>query len=162
MALAGPGVRPRGIDSGTWTDQTDTRPTVLALTGLRDQYTDDGRVLVEDLKPSALPSALRAHSKDLTRLDAVYKQITAADGQFAVETLAQSTRALKSGSATSDALYTSIENRLTALDGRRDLVAGQIANVLMGAAFHGRPVDVRQVRSLIAEAQRLLRDARRA
>jgi hypothetical protein len=162
MALAGPGVKARGTDNSTWTDQVDTRPTVLALTGLRDRYTDDGRVLVEDLKSGALPWSLRVNTQDLTRLNAVYKQITAADGQFAVETLTQSTRALTSGSTAGDGLYTSIENRLTALDARRDQLAGQIADVLAGAAFHNRPLNAGQARSLIAAAQRLLRDAGRS
>ena len=42
------GRRPNiGVDSTTWTDHTNLRPTILSLTGLKDDYTDDGRVLVE-------------------------------------------------------------------------------------------------------------------
>ncbi len=36
-------------NSGTWADHTDIRPTLMALTGLRDDYIEDGRVLTEDL-----------------------------------------------------------------------------------------------------------------
>jgi hypothetical protein len=33
MGMAGPGVRHLGIDDRTWADQTDVRPTTLALLG---------------------------------------------------------------------------------------------------------------------------------
>src|SRR4029077_19562242 len=36
-------------DPGTWGDETDMRPTLLSLVGLKDDYVGDGRVLVEDL-----------------------------------------------------------------------------------------------------------------
>jgi hypothetical protein len=160
MGLAGPGVQARGVDRTTWTDQVDTRPTILALTGLSDRYADDGRVLIEDLKPSALPRSLRADHGQLVRLDGLYKQITACDGRFAVETLALSTKGLTSGSATDDRTYTAIEAKLTSLDARRDKLAGQIAGVLLGAAFHHRPADPGRVHTLIRQAQALLDAAR--
>ena len=36
--FVGPGVAHHGIDSQTWTDHTNLRPTILALTGLTDDY----------------------------------------------------------------------------------------------------------------------------
>ncbi|MGI8695260.1 MAG: hypothetical protein ACR2JQ_01175, partial [Mycobacteriales bacterium] len=102
---AGPGIRPGGTDSTTWTDQVDTRPTLLALTGLHDDYPGDGRVLVEITGASALPKSLRAHHGTVLWLGRVYKQLLAANGQFAEDTLAASTRALASGSAGSDRTY---------------------------------------------------------
>ena len=45
--IVGPGVAQRGVDNSTWSDHTDSQPTMLALLGLRDDYTPDGRVLGE-------------------------------------------------------------------------------------------------------------------
>jgi hypothetical protein len=155
-AFAGPGIAARGIDSTTWTDQVDSRPTLLALTGLRDDYPVDGRVLTEITAPSALPPTLRAHAATVRRLGEVYKQILAADGEFAVNTLAASTRAVASGTAANDTTYTTIENQLAALDASRDRLAGQISGQLLGAAFDGRPVSETLAKAQIAEAGQLL------
>ena len=77
-ALAGPGVAVRGVDGpqpaegnqpsdpnstrtvpqastvGTWVEETDLRPTLLWLVGLRDDYQSDGNVLTQAL--SSVPS----------------------------------------------------------------------------------------------------------
>lgn len=158
LGLAGPGVRVRGVDPSTWADQTDVRPTMLALLGLRDDYRVDGRVLTEDLTARALPGALRANP-DLRRLGDLYKQILAADGAFAIDTLTASTRALNSGTAADDHVYTQIEGQLSALDDQRDALAGQISRVLLGAAFDHRPAPDWQVRYLVHRAQSLLEEA---
>jgi hypothetical protein len=156
----GPGISARGVDNGTWTDQVDTRPTLLALAGLRDDYAGDGRVLVEITSPNALPPALRAHRSTVLRLGQLYKQIMGADGQFAEDTLAASTRALASGSASDDRTYTRISTLLQVLNGARDQIADQIGDQLLGAAFHGQPVNERQAAVLGVEAQLLLAGAR--
>jgi hypothetical protein len=57
VAFMGPGVTARGVDATTWVDETDVRPTLMALLGLHDDYVSDGRVLVEDVSRSLLPSA---------------------------------------------------------------------------------------------------------
>jgi hypothetical protein len=155
-AYVGPGVRNRGVDATTWADQTDMRPTILALTGLRDDYSVDGRVLTEELKPSALPTSLREHRSDVLALGRVYKQILAADGQFATDTLAASTTALSSGSPGDDHVYRAIEAALSALDSARNRIADQISDQLLGAAFHGRPIDVHRARVLDLAAHALL------
>jgi hypothetical protein len=159
-AYAGPGIAARGTDATTWTDQVDTRPTLLALAGLRDDYAVDGRVLVEIASPSALPPALRAHSQTVLRLGQAYKQILAADGHFAEDTLAASTKALSSGSATDDQTYTRLSAALSALDAWRDRLADQIADQLLGAAFHDKPVGPGRAATLTAEANVLLAAAR--
>jgi len=51
-------VRHLGVDHGVWTDHTDTRPTVLALLGLKDDYRADGRVIFEILRSDATPDGL--------------------------------------------------------------------------------------------------------
>jgi hypothetical protein len=158
-AYVGPGISRRGTDSTTWTDQTDMRPTLLALTGLRDDYPVDGRVLVEDIAPSALPDALRPGRSAVLALGAAYKQIEAADGAFAKSTLAASTHALTSGDPSQDATYTSVESRLAALGARRDQLAGEIRAQLLGAAFGNTPVNARTAAALTGAAANLLRDA---
>src|SRR5262249_6108945 len=77
LGLVGPGVRKLGVTTAFFSDHTDVRPTILALVGLQDDYTHDGRVLVEALDPSAVPHTLRAHHATLLRLGQVYKQINA-------------------------------------------------------------------------------------
>src|SRR5215469_6806335 len=83
LGMVGPGVRKgsHSADNGEgesavieFSDHTDVRPTVLALLGLRDDYSHDGRVLIEALRPWALPDAMRADFDKLVRLGRVYKQ----------------------------------------------------------------------------------------
>ncbi len=158
-SYAGPGVSARGLDDTTWSDQTDNRPTVLALTGLRDDYRTDGRVLIEDLAPEALPVTLRAHREQLMKLSRVYKQILASNSQFAQDTLAVSTRAVASGSSTEDQTYAQLEASLVQLNDQRDSIAGQINEALQGAAFDNQQLDPRQAASLQAQAEALLASA---
>jgi hypothetical protein len=158
-AYAGPGVSARGLDKTTWADQTDTRPTLLALAGLKDDYSVDGRVLVEELNPAALSPALRHDRSQVLELGRVYKQILAADGQFAEDTLAASTRALAGGTAGNDSSYQVLEAALTKLDTARDNVADQIGNALLGAAFANRPIATGRGRLLDLEARALLASA---
>jgi hypothetical protein len=156
----GPGISDRGINQSVWTDQVDTRPTLLALTGLRDDYAGDGRVLVEIAAPQALPRALRAHHASVVQLGQAYKQLLGSAGQFAQDTLAVSTRGLESGSATSDKQYLSTEATLAQLGSQRDRLAEQIGSQLLGAAFGGHPISEQLAHSQIAQAQQLLQTAR--
>ncbi|HTZ43816.1 MAG TPA: hypothetical protein VMB79_08120 [Jatrophihabitans sp.] len=154
-SYAGPGVSARGVDSRTWTDQVDNRPTLLALAGLHDDYSSDGRVVTEILDPKALPAAL-SRNPQLSRLGALYKQLTAASGQFAADTLAISTKAVASGTASNDTTYQRLEAALTRLDDARDRLTGQIADALLGASFQNRPVSRGTATSLIVRSELLL------
>lgn len=156
LGLAGPGVLARGIDPHTWTDQTDVRPTMMALLGLHDDYATDGRVLIEDLDPAALPRSLRAHHHTLLRLGQVYKQLEAGPGAFGLDTLVASTRALVSGSAGDDGRYAAIESRLTDLGAHRDALGTRIGRALLAAAFQHRPLDQRHATGLIRSGRHLL------
>src|SRR5207253_10336468 len=60
LGLAGPGVRRGGVDRQTWADHTDTRPTLLALTGLKDSYASDGGCWSKSLRTQ--PCHLRSSS----------------------------------------------------------------------------------------------------
>lgn len=156
LGLAGPGVRPAGLDATTWVDQTDIRPTILALLGLHDDYRHDGRALVEALDPRALPVSLREHQPTLVRLAQVYKQLNGSVGSFGSDTLTASTSALKSGSSSDDRSYQRVEGALQALGTDRDRVAGRMKAALDDAAFANRPISVPEALELIAQGKALL------
>jgi hypothetical protein len=155
LGMVGPGVKDLGVDSTTWSDHTDIRPTMMLLTGLKDDYSHDGRVLSEDLTTSALPSPIRANSVLFEQLAAAYKQINAPVGQFGLGTLAISNTAITSD-AMDDSTYTQLEGNLQTLNGQRNSIAGQIISILEGAAFKGQTIDSSTANNLIQEANQLL------
>jgi hypothetical protein len=104
LGMVGPGVDQTGIDSTTWSDHTDIRPTMMTLLGLKDDYGHDGRVLVEDLTGYAKPAAVKKSGK-FVALSQIYKQLDACVGQFGLKTLSVSTEALKSGNSSDDSTY---------------------------------------------------------
>jgi len=67
---------------------------MMALLGLRDDYTHDGRVLIEALEPSAIPNTIADHYSTLLDLARAYKQINAPFGPLAIASLGVSTAAL--------------------------------------------------------------------
>ncbi|HEY9243839.1 MAG TPA: hypothetical protein VIP48_17785 [Streptosporangiaceae bacterium] len=159
-AFAGPGVRQLGLDGpaasqgpssagadsgqivvsdqhlpGPWVDETDIRPTLLYLAGLRDDYQSDGRVITQIL---AHPN--RALSDPaVTTLGECYKQLNSSVGQFGAATLTASTNAVDSTSP-GDATYIHTNQALTGLDKVRDALALKIKAELSAAAFSGTPV----------------------
>jgi len=155
LGLVGPGVLNLGVDDLTWSDHADTRPTIMALVGLQDDYTTEGRVILEDLDPGALPQSLRAHHETLIRLGQVYKQLNAPVGQFGQDTLQISTAALASNSS-GDATYNSLENQLIGFGSQRDSIAGQIDALLLGAEVNGTVINEQQALGLIAQGQGFL------
>jgi hypothetical protein len=152
LGLVGPGVRHLGATGAIWSDHTDIRPTMLALTGLHDDYTSDGRVLVEALNGDGLAKALRKNRDLFVELAQVYKQINAPVGQLGLSTLARSTQALQGN----DTTYTTIENQLVALNAQRDTIAGKMIAMLNAAAFGGKAINERQARQLIQQGEDLL------
>ncbi len=151
--LVGPGVKKEGVDTETWTDHTDLRPTLLLLAGLKDDYVSDGRAITEVLLPQFVPATARGG--DFWHLAQSYKQINAAVGPFGLTSLAVSTAGLKS-SAPSDAGYTSAESQLTTLGGQRDELAAQMIALLNGAEFGNQPIPHAQFKTLTAAADDLL------
>src|ERR1035441_5898591 len=142
-AFAGPGVKHLGLDglpasegpssagpnsghvvvassgtTGTWTDETDIRPTLMYLTGLKDDYEHDGRVITELL---ADPNHALSGPAVAT-LGACYKQLNSSVGQFGNYTLQASTAAVES-STTNDREFTTVNAALTGLDRVRDALA---------------------------------------
>jgi hypothetical protein len=133
---------------------------MLALLGLKDSYGHDGRAITEPLHDWALPRSLRQHQEKLERLGAVYKQVNAPFGRFAMDLLAASTEALKSGSASDDSAYAAIQGRIQDLTGRRDALASEMKAALDAAAFGHQAIDQRHAERLIDRGEDLLERAR--
>jgi hypothetical protein len=140
---------------GPWVDETDIRPTLMYLTGLRDDYEHDGRVITQ-----ILASPNRALSDPaVTALGECYKQLNSSVGQFGAATLVASTNAVDSTSP-GDATYIHINQALTGLDKVRDALALRIKGELEAAAFSDTPVpgagvQIVACRAIIASAQHL-------
>jgi hypothetical protein len=159
-AFAGPGVKHLGLDglppnegpssagpdsgqivavnsgtTGTWTDETDIRPTLMYLTGLKDDYEHDGRVITQLL---ADPNHALS-GPGVATLGACYKQLNSSVGQFGNYTLEASTAAVESDTA-GDREFTTVNAALTGLDRVRDALALRIKGELEAAAFADQPV----------------------
>lgn len=154
LGLVGPGVQHLGVNSTVWADHTDTRPTIMELLGLKDDYSHDGRVLFEVLTPAALPPAVRAHLNFFVTLAQHYKQLNAAVGQLGLSTLKLSTTALASTSS-GDATYTRIEQQITSITTLRNTIAAHMIAVLEAAEFGGNP-DTVQGQSFLNQCDGLL------
>lgn len=176
-SFVGPGVAVRGVDGpqpaqgnqahdpnstatvpqasrvGTWVEETDLRPTLLHLAGLRDDYPPDGHVISQLLgRPSR---ALRS----IEGLAADYQQLNSSVGRFATNTLIADSKALASGSATNDSTFTREQRVLRALALARDRVASGMKQLLAEAAA-GHPPRSREVASARAKARTLLAASR--
>ncbi len=179
LGIVGPGVRNVGVDgtaadagpnsagpdsgqvtvpgsgtTGTWIDETDIRPTVLYLAGLRDDYTQDGRVISQILTdPNSALSGV-----GVSDLAACYKQLNSSVGEFGTFTLQADTHAVE-GSSTGDSAYLATVRALGLLELARDRLAGTIKAELNGAAFAGHQVG--HVKELTDACQALIQVANR-
>jgi len=160
VGIAGPGVAHLGLDGtpanagpnsagpdsgqvtvpgsgtkGTWIDETDIRPTLMYLTGLKDDYQADGAVVTQLLSHAG--GALG--SPAVTALGACYKQLNSSVGEFGTATLQAATKAIESTSQ-GDRTYTAVDRALTVLDQARDRLSGRVKAELEAAAFDGAPV----------------------
>jgi hypothetical protein len=157
VGYVGQGVDGDRVDSQTWSDHTDVRPTMLSLVGLKDDYVHDGRVVSEILEGYAIPPAVKK-SPGFEALGQIYKQLNAPFGAFAMATLKASTKALASNDS-GDATYLTIEGQIQSLTAQRDALAKQIVTVLNDAEFNGQSFNAAQAQSLISQAQALLNQA---
>ncbi|HET9920519.1 MAG TPA: hypothetical protein VFQ30_11795 [Ktedonobacteraceae bacterium] len=155
LGMVGPGVNQVGVDSTTWSDHTDIRPTILALVGLKDDYAHEGRVLFEDLADSALPSSVVSSRQILTQLAQVYKEIDAPVGPLGLKTLQVSTKAIESTDP-GDTTYTKLENQLTSITTQRDSLASQMITLMEQTVFANQPVNTQQAQQLIDQGNALL------
>jgi len=126
------------------------RPTLLYLTGLRDDYGHDGRVLVEVLD-SATPQR-----DTFTQLASAYKAINAPVGELGRRTLELSTSALVSD----DATYATLEEQLTSITAERNTLAARMIAILESAEFDHAHINEDEARELIQAADTLIRSVR--
>ncbi|HYZ52769.1 MAG TPA: hypothetical protein VE733_04565 [Streptosporangiaceae bacterium] len=177
LGIAGPGVAHLGLDgtaanagpssagpdsgqvtvpgsgtTGTWMDETDIRPTLLYLAGLRDDYQSDGRVVTQILTHPN--QALRP--AEVTALGACYKQLNSSVGEFGTATLQAATKAMESSSS-GDATYRNTDRALSALEQARDHLATAIKSELSAAAYGNQPV--RGVGAQTVACQAIIRSA---
>ena len=125
----------------------DVRRTLLHLTGLRDDYAHDGRVLIEVLD-EATPQR-----DTFTQLASAYKAINAPVGELGLKTLELSTTALMSDEAT----YATLEDELASLTAQRNGLASRMIAILESAEFDHEPIDENEARNLIQAANAMLR-----
>jgi hypothetical protein len=131
---------------GPWVDETDIRPTIMYLTGLRDDYEHDGRVITQILtKPNSALSG-----PGVTKLGECYKQLNSSVGDFGAATLVASTNAIESTS-TGDSTYASVESQLRGLEIARDHLAGVIKGELEAAAFQDKPIFAASIQTLACQ-----------
>ena len=157
LGVVGPGVQNQGVTNAIWTDHTDTRPTMLALLGLKDDYASDGRVIFEIIYNWALPQSLLEHQQTLTQLVQSYKQIMAPVGKLGLDSLQTSTKAIESNTP-GDKQYNQIEKQLSDVTALRDNIASQMASMINAAEFNGEPINVSQANQLIQQANALLKE----
>ncbi len=155
LGMVGPGIERLGVVGSVWSDHTDIRPTLMVMLGLRDDYSHDGRALTEVMSGFARPAATKKANGYLT-VAAMYKQLYAGVGDFALTTLGASTRAMESGSSTDDTNYVNLENSIASLTAQRNALAGQMIAALENAEFSGRPISQKEAHSLVAQGQAIL------
>jgi len=152
LGMVGPGVKNKGIDDDVWSDHTDIRPTMLTLTGLKDDYQSEGRALVEEFHTWALPDGVSDSSDEFTELARAFKKINAPNAELGRESLRISTKAL----AGDDATYSQLEDKLKGITAVRDLLAGQMLDRLEDAEFNGQKISESEEQKLVHEASELL------
>jgi hypothetical protein len=162
LGMVGPGVQHLGTDGTVWSDHTDTRPTMMELLGLKDDYSHEGRVLFEVIKPSALPPAVRHNLGVLIPLAQTLKQIDAPVGTLGLTTLSISTTALESSSS-NDSTYTQLESQISNITAIRNALAAQILAVLENAEFgsgNSQTLATTSVNQLLSQVNGLLARAK--
>ena len=156
LGFVGPGVKHLGRTSDVWSDHTDIRPTILALTGLQDSYEPDGVALVDFLDTAAVSRDLRAHHESLVLLREVYKQMAAPFGAYGMDTLVASTRGIASSD---DSVYADTETSIDSLTSQRDALEAQMRSALTNATFGGPLASEQDLKTMIAQGQDILAQA---
>jgi hypothetical protein len=153
LGIVGPGVKNEGVNDDMWSDHTDIRPTMLVLTGLKDDYQHEGRALIEVLEPWALPGSLTGDAgEEFVELAQAFKQINAPNASLGRTSLRISTKALTG----SDSTYSNLEGKLSGITTSRDLLAGEMLELLEGAEFNNAKVSAGTADSLVKQAGQLL------
>jgi hypothetical protein len=146
---------PQSGTTGTWIDETDIRPTIMFLTGLKDPYIEDGRVITQIL---STPARNGLSSPPATDLAGCYKQLNSSVGELGTATLQASTNAIESSSQ-GDSTYTATEADLSALDKARDHLAIQVKDELWGAEFAHQDISAGLARAQTQACEALIQYA---
>ncbi len=157
LGMAGPGVLHLGVDKMTWTDHVDIRPTILSLAHLRDDYEHDGRLLVEQLETSVLPTGIETNVASFTALAAAYKQLTAPFGSVGVNSLVYATPNVTTSDPVAHANYVSTLQSFTS---QRDALAGTIRSYIDNATFNGAVFDAKTAEGYTRAANQLIAQMR--
>jgi hypothetical protein len=153
LGLVGPGVSDVGETGAVWSDHTDDRPTMLALLGLHDDYASQGMVLSRVLDHGVGSAQLQTPLA--MRLAALYKQLQAPVGEFGLATLSASTGALAANDP-GDRVYRACDAALSSLGAQRNVVAGQILELLHRAQLRHVPIKGAAAAQLLADGQHIL------
>ena len=156
LALAGPGINVKGVENDIWSDHTDTRPTMLALLGLRDDYPNQGRALTEVFQNWALPNGVRDSADPFLKLAQAYKRISAPVAEFALTSLRVSAAASSAAQAGDKAKHNNLESQLVVTAALCNDLSAAMANLLNAAAFHGRRITEPEVSQLVRSANDLV------
>ena len=147
LGLVGPDVKNLGQTGALWTDHSDIRPTIMALTGLHDDYVHQGRPITEVMTETR---------QDLNQLADVYKQINAPVGQLSLDSVRFATRATLSIS-TGDQTYMDADAQIAAWTTQRNALAAKMIALLdTTAPGASTQHNDRNVSDLISQGEQLL------
>ena len=159
LGIVGPNVRHLGKTGRFWTDHADIRPTLMALTGLKDDYAHQGRPITEVMSGDV---AEENQGENVSKLGAAYKQINAPVGQLSLDSISFATKAMLSTSA-GDQTYINADARIADWTTRRDALAAEMIRLLdTTGPSEGDGWDDTSARDLIKEAKSLLAEVHAA
>jgi hypothetical protein len=152
LGLVGPDVKNLGVTGQLWTDHSDIRPTIMALTGLQEDYIHQGRPISQVMTETR---------QDLNQLADVYKQINAPVGQLSLDSIAFATRATLSNDA-GDQTYINADAQIAAWTSQRNDLAAQMIALLDTTAPGYTNHNDRNVNDLIRQGEQLLAEVHAA
>ena len=123
---------------------------MMALTGLKDDYVDDGRVLVEDLDHDVLPPSIKNSLDSYLELAKAHKDFNATKEPLGVASLVYANRSI----TRDDATYAAYIKTIDGIAKERDALAGQMIEILNGAEFDGK--SVRDAGGLVEQANKFV------
>jgi len=152
LGLVGPDVKNLGETGALWTDHSDIRPTIMALTGLQEDYIHQGRPISQVMTETR---------QDLNQLADVYKQINAPVGQLSLDSVRFATKATLSNTA-GDQTYINADAQIAAWTTQRNDLAAKMIVLLDTTAPGYTNHNDRSVSDLISQGEQLLAEVHAA
>ena len=137
-------MRNLGVTGDVWTDHSDIRPTLMALTGLQDDYAHEGRPITEIMTGVAQGS---------NQLAAVYKQLNAPVGQLTLDSINFITKKMV---GTDETAYGAADATISDWNAQRDALAAQMIVLLDWTAPGAGQHNESDKNRLIQQGQELL------